>query len=120
MSVIINEKTNEIRMTRGDTLLVAVTMTRDGAPYTPVSGDSVRFAVKHTKMTSGGKEYADVDPLILKTIPVATMILELEPEDTKSFPFGEYVYDIEITFGDTGRVDTFITNSPFILTPEVH
>lgn len=120
MSVIIDTTKNKITMTRGDTLLLAVSMTKNNEPYVPVSGDAVRFAVKHTKMTSGGKEYVDTEPLILKQIPIATMILELEPEDTKPLDFGEYVYDIEITFGENGRVDTFITNSPFILTPEVH
>lgn len=118
MSVIINEKTNEIRMTRGDTLRVLVTMKRDNEDYTPVAGDEVRFALKRPKMTSGNKEYVDQDPLILKDIPIADMILELEPEDTKPFSFGEYVYDIQITFAD-GTVDTFITSTPFVLTPEV-
>ena len=110
---------NKITMTRGDTLRAAVAMTRDGTEYTPVEGDSVRFAMKNKKMTFGNKEYTDADPLILKSIPIDTMILELDPEDTKPYSFGEYVYDIEITFAN-GRVDTFITNSPFILSPEVH
>ena len=109
----------KIEMTRGDTLRVAVSMTRDGEPYEPVNGDVVRFAVKNKRMTAGNKEYYDTEPLILKTIPINTMILELLPIDTKSLSFGEYAYDIEITFND-GTVDTFITASPFILTPEVH
>jgi hypothetical protein len=109
----------KITMTRGDTLLVAVSMVKDGEDYLPTSGDVVRFAVKNKKMTMGNKEYSDPEPIILKNIPIATMVLELEPEDTKNLSFGEYVYDIEITFAN-GRVDTFITNSPFILAPEVH
>ena len=116
MSVAING--TKISMTRGDTLRVAVSMTRDGTAYTPENGDVVRFAVKNKRMTAGSKEYYDTDPIILKTIPNGTMILELLPADTKEFDFGEYVYDIQITFAD-GTVDTFITTSPFILTPEV-
>ena len=116
MSVSING--TRISMTRGDTLRVAVSMTRDGTPYTTENGDVVRFAVKNKRMTSGNKEYVDTEPLILKTIPNGTMVLELLPDDTKDFDFGEYVYDIQITFED-GTVDTFITASPFILTPEV-
>lgn len=108
----------KIEMTRGDTLRVAVSMTRDGEPYEPENEDVVRFAVKNKRMTAGGKEYYDTEPIILKTIPNGTMVLELLPSDTKSFDFGEYVYDIQITFAD-GTVDTFITASPFILTPEV-
>ena len=109
----------KIEMTRGDTLRVAVSMTRDGTPYTPENGDVVRFAVKNKRMTAGNKEYYDEEPIILKTIPNGTMILELLPSDTKELGFGEYVYDIEITFAD-GTVDTFITTAQFILTPEVH
>ena len=47
------------------------------------------------------------------------MILELEPNDTKTLDFGSYVYDVQITFAD-GRVDTFITEAVFKLTPEVY
>ena len=108
----------KIEMTRGDTLRVTVGMTINGQPYTPVTGDVVRFAVKNKRMTAGNKEYYDTEPILLKNIPIATMILELFPNDTKEFDFGEYVYDIQITFAD-GTVDTFITTSPFILTPEV-
>ena len=111
-------KGNKITMTRGDTLRVAVGMTRDGEPYTPVEGDTVRFAMKNKRMTAGGKEFYDTEPLILKPIPIDEMILELEPNDTKPYGFGEYAYDVQITFAD-GTVDTFIQNSPFVLAPEV-
>lgn len=119
MSVVI--KDNKITMTRGDTLLASVGLKNKttGEDYTPVEGDEVRFAMKSKRMTAGGKEFYDTEPLILKPIPIAEMVLELEPEDTKPYGFGEYVYDIQITFAD-GRVDTFIENAPFILTPEVH
>lgn len=110
---------NKITMTRGDTLLAEVSMTKDGVEYIPTVGDAVRFALKGKRMTFGNKEYVDSEPLVLKTVPIATMVLELEPDDTKALDFGEYVYDLEITFAN-GRVDTFITASPFILTPEVY
>lgn len=51
-------------------------------------------------------------------IPTSTMILHLDPEDTKDLGFGEYVYDVELTFAN-GDVDTFINNAKFILAPEV-
>lgn len=77
--------------------------------YTPVAGDSVRFAMKQS--------YNSTRVLIEKKIPIDTMILKLEPTDTKRFNFGKYVYDIEITFAN-GDVDTFISGE-FELTPEV-
>lgn len=112
-------KKKSITLTRGDTLRVKVNIEKDGVEYLPVEGDSVRFALKHPTKTSDGGEYSDKDPLILKTIPTDTMILTLEPSDTKPLHFGDYVYDLEITFAD-GTVDTFITSAPFKLTEEVH
>ena len=107
-----------ITLTRGDTMLLLVGMKRDGEPYTPQPGDSVRFALKQS-LNPKGTEFREKNPLILKDIPTDTMILRLDPDDTKPFGFGTYRYDIEITFAN-GYVDTFITNSRFDLTPEVH
>lgn len=112
-------KGTSITLTRGDTLRVKINITVDGEEYTPVAGDSIRFAVKHNIMNQKRSEYKDTQPLLIKQIPYDTMILELEPQDTKSLPFDTYVYDIEITFED-GTVDTFITEAKFVITPEVH
>ena len=62
--------------------------------------------------------YTDKTPLIEKDVPISTMILRLNPEDTKSLPFGDYVYDLELTTA-AGDVDTFIASESFVLTPEV-
>lgn len=116
MSVSVNG--TKITMTRGDTAVIQVSMTRDGETYTPETGDAVRFAVKHPKMTSGNKQYKDTEPVLELDIPIDTMQLTIEPEATAELDFGEYVYDIQITFAD-GTVDTFITTASFVLTPEV-
>ena len=112
-----------ITLTRGDTLRVKINMniTENGQlqPYTPSAGDSVRFALKHPTLNSKKTDYKDTEPLILKDIPVNTMILELEPSDTKTLEAGKYVYDIQITFAN-GRVDTFITEAEFKITKEVY
>lgn len=100
-----------IRLTRGDTLQVAIMMKdAEGNTYTPVQGDVIRFALK--------KRYDDIRPLIYKIIDNNDLMLVLEPSDTKGLQFGEYVYDIEITFND-GTVDTFIDEATFILSKEV-
>lgn len=117
MSCIING--HNITLTRGDTMQIKVSMYKDKKEYIPKGGDVVRFAVKHKTMIDDDGEYEDKDPIILKTIPNDTMILTLDPEDTKELPFGSYAYDIEITFED-GTVDTFITASTFRLAKEVH
>lgn len=110
---------NAIQLTRGDSFSAEIKLYQGQHQYTPEEGDVIRFAVKSPGMTAGNGDYLDDEPIILKEIDHETMTLELEPNDTKSLAFGEYVYDIEITFSD-GTVDTFITASPFILTPEVH
>lgn len=110
MSVKVNGTT--IAMTRGDTLKLQLELIdSEGEVYTPQTDDVVRFAMK--------EDYDDVEPLILKVIPNDTLILKLEPEDTKSLPQpSTYVYDLQITFAN-GDVDTFIDKAKFKLTEEV-
>ncbi len=86
-----------------------VEMLIDDEVYTPVNGDRVRFAMKQS--------YASSKVLIDKAIPTDTLILKLNPSDTKKYAFGTYVYDIEITFSN-GDVDTFIRGEIELL-PEV-
>ena len=100
-----------ITLTRGDTFKAAILITRqDGSPYVPTSGDKIRFAMK--------AKYEDQTPLLVKDIPIDTMRLILNPEDTKNFNFGKYVYDIQLTKED-GTVDTFITKASIKITEEV-
>ena len=108
---------NKITMTRGDTLRLKVGIAVDNEEYTPNENDIVRFALKHSALNAAQTDYADTEPLVLKTIPNETLILELEPTDTKALGFGKYDYDIQITFED-GTVDTFISDT-LKLTKEV-
>lgn len=116
MSVEVNG--NKVTMTRGDTLRLKVGIVVDGEEYTPAVNDVVRFALKHSELNADKTDYADIQPFVLKTIPNETLILELEPSDTKTLGFGKYDYDVEITFED-GAVDTFISDT-IKLTKEVH
>lgn len=89
-----------ITMTRGDTLVLRIKMTKDGVEYTPGDGDSVRFAMK--------ARYSDDEVVLEKNIPIDTLVLEIEPGDTKNLDMrSSYVYDIQLTTVD-GKVDTFI------------
>lgn len=103
---------NNIRLTRGDTLAVAVGLwNADGTEYTPNAGDVIRFALK--------QDYAQDTPILNIIIPNDTQILTINPNDTKDLAFGNYVYDIELTKED-GTVDTFIAEATFTVAPEVH
>ena len=110
-------KNNTIYLTRGDTLQIQITIRQDDEVYTPEAGDKVRFAAKRDRLIANQTQYLDEQPLILKEIPIDTMILKLDPEDTNGLDFGMYVYDIEITMAN-GRVDTFISDKLY-LGPEV-
>ena len=100
----------DIYMTRGDTLKAkALMMLSDKSEYIPQTGDTMRFVMK--------RRYTDTELLIEKSIPITTQILALDPADTSSLRFGEYVYDIEITYAN-GDVDTFLQGM-FTLTEEV-
>ena len=110
---------NNITLTRGDSFLAKIDLTKNGEEYTPQADDVIRFAIKHNKLKQDGSDYTDDEPLFTIVIPNNTMILEIQPNNTKSLAFGDYVYDIEITFAD-GKVDTFIAEASFTIAPEVH
>lgn len=101
-----------ITMTRGDTARISVFINDEsGESYNPGVGDKIRFAMK--------KSYKDASPLVLIDIPIDTMELVIEPENTKSLEFGTYYYDIELTTAD-GTVDTFIYKAKIKIDEEVH
>jgi len=100
-----------IKLTRGDTCAIKISIfNSDGTPYEIQEGDSIRFAMKAS--------YTDDEALLIKDIPTDTMTLVLEPDDTKPFEFGRYVYDIQLTT-EGGIVSTFITKSFLRLEEEV-
>lgn len=99
-------------MVRGDTGLLTISVTiqdENGAivEYEPQENDLVEFMVK--------KKATDEEPLIYKT---GTSI-EIYPEDTKDLNFGNYVYDAQITYGDSGRVDTILEKNIFEIREDV-
>ncbi len=108
----VSVKNNVITITRGDTLNTKLTIIDQyGSEYVPVDGDVIRFAIK--------KKYSDPEPLFVKIIPLDTLMLHLDSEDTKPLDQpSEYVYDIQITLAD-GTVDTIIPKGSFKITEEV-
>lgn len=103
---------NTIRITRGDSLTVNVTLTdNDGFPYEPVEGDTVWFTVKKSAVAE--------DVLIRKKIDITNLVLDLVEEDTRDLAFGEYKYEIEVITGQDDHY-TVIKNAPFIIMEELH
>jgi hypothetical protein len=102
---------NTIRITRGDSLTVSVTLTDDeGYEYEPVEGDEILFTVKKSAKSD--------NILIQKQVDIETLVLELVEADTKDLAFGEYKYEIEVIAGDDHY--TVIKNAPFVVTEELH
>lgn len=98
-----------IKITRGDTGIFQIDLVdSEGEPYTPVEGDSIRFAM--------AKNYGS-NVLVEKEISTDDMLLKLEPADTKTLEFGSYVYDIQFT-SSNGDVSTIIL-AKVTLTKEV-
>lgn len=103
---------NTIRITRGDSLAIAVELTtEDGQTYIPVEGDEILFTVKKTPIAE--------DILIQKQIDPATLILNLIETDTRDLAFGDYRYEIEIICATDDHY-TVIKNAPFIIMEELH
>lgn len=106
------DKSNTIRITRGDSLTINVTLTDDdGFPYEPVEGDVVLFTVK--------KSASAQDILIQKEIDTQDLVLDLVEADTENLAFGEYKYEIEVSTVENDHY-TVIKNAPFIITEELH
>ena len=103
-------KGTTITLTKGDSFYCQLTLKKDGQTYTPEQGDVIRFAMK--------KDIFDAQPVISKTVPNESLILHLDPTDTKTLALGKYIYDLEITFAD-GDIDTFINQAEFNLVAEV-
>jgi len=104
------DEDQNIELTRGDTGFFTIALKdNQGADYTPQQGDILRFAMS--------KNYGG-ETLILKSIPINTCILEIQPQDTANLSFGKYVYDIEFS-NAAGHVSTIILGN-FTITKEVH
>lgn len=93
----------DITLTRGDSLFLQLSLSKSGEPYTPDVGSAIRFAMK--------EKYTDEEVVLNKPIPIDTLLLEIEPEDTKDLIMKKtYVYDIQLT-DENGYVDTFISGT---------
>ena len=106
------EDDSRIIMTRGDTVKIAVGIEykESGEAFIPDSDDIIRFSVK--------KYLTDKLPVIIKDIPVSSMLLILDPDDTKNLSFGAYHYDVQL-IRHNGDTDTIIEDRMLELTAEV-
>lgn len=57
--------------------------------------------------------------LLEKTIDNNTLEWIIDASDTENLDYGKYVYDLQITYGQTGYVETFADKKTLKLTEEV-
>lgn len=101
---------NAIVMTRGDTVTLDLSIKNsDGEEYELYQGDTVVFSVK--------KNIDDTKYAFQKTFVEKRIVIE--NADTKDLEFGDYVYDVQLTYND-GQIATIITPSKLQLDVEVH
>lgn len=107
------DNSNNITLTRGDTLTLTVALLQEVDPvppatgpttetYVPVEGDIIRFAV-----SKGYKGQTGYELKLSKEIPHDTLTFTCSSEET-TLDYTTYNYDVEITHPD-GCVDTFIS-----------
>ena len=102
----INGKT--IQITRGDTGIFTLAIKSGGQSY-DYSNDEVLFTVKRNTNTN--------QIIFQKTVEYGNIVTIL-PTDTASLPYGNYVYDAQVTTAQ-GIVNTVITPNPFSVEREV-
>lgn len=109
---------NELTMTRGDTLLIAVdVLDENGDAYNPAVDDEIILTIREwndegTIALQKDQDDADVD------VVAGGWTIEIEPADTADWEYIPYVYDIEVTLAD-GYKQTIIPYATFTLTREV-
>ena len=100
---------NDIRMVRGDS--ESITVSCEQHPFEP--GDEIVLTIRKTAST---KE--KTLQKIVKDFEDGKAVISFEPGDTAELAFGEYIYDIQLTFAD-GTVKTIIKPAKFFIGLEV-
>lgn len=96
---------NAISLTRGDTGYIYIEI--EG--YEPNPEDTITLTVR--------KQISDEQAKLSITVPIDQGIV-IKPQDTKTWDYGRYYYDIQIDTS-AGEVFTIIEKSPFKITEEV-
>ena len=99
---------NMISITRGDTGIFTLELSANGEAY-DYSNDTVVLTVK--RGTNAGE-------VLIQKQCVYGENITFEPADTQNLPYGNYVYDVQVTTAG-GVVDTVIPPSAFCVLPEV-
>lgn len=106
--MLIVDSENNITLTRGDTAILTLTVTKNGADY-DYSDDLTQFTVKRNTITE--------EIIIQKTFTGSSIIID--PDDTKDLYYQDLVYDVQL-ITPNNEVFTVITPKQFIISNEVN
>ena len=111
----IDEKTQNIRITRGDSGLAESELYigegEDAVLYEMQEGDVISLGVK--------ADYEDAECIFQKDVYENPAVFEFVPADTKDLDFGTYYFDVQFVRGSDGFTVTFIEKKRFKVTEEV-
>lgn len=99
---------NNIKLTRGDTAIITLSVTRNGSAY-DFSDDLTQFTVKRNTVTS---------EIVLQKTFTGTSIV-INPADTKDLYYQDLKFDVQL-ITPNNEVYTVITPHDFIITEEVN
>lgn len=98
-----------ISLTRGDTAYLHLNLTNNGEPYEFQEGDTVTLTVK--------QNYDEEKNYLFQKVVAAGDTIVIEPQDTKPYEYGRYVYDVQVNTA-IGEVFTVVGPNTFKLTKE--
>lgn len=102
-------ESSTISITRGDTGYIHLNLTKDNEAYPYEDGDMITMSVK--------KNDTDEEYAFQKEVPAGQVII-LQPADTKTMEYGEYVYDIQLNT-TLGEIFTVVGPAKFKVTKEI-
>lgn len=106
----------DLWITRGDDAYLDLEVKQQTFPYDNYElqeGDSAILTVRRSR-----EQDIEGDNPILIQIPLVNGNFHISPKDTESLDFGNYTYDVQLTFAN-GYVNTIIGPNIFRILPEV-
>ena len=110
---------NQIYMTRGDSARVGLKIKIPVFPYDEYEmkpGDKCLFTCRKLQFC---KEDQKNSPIIFQFEILSDGIIDIIPEYTEDLPYGDYLYDIELTL-ENGEIHTIIEPTILKITREVN
>lgn len=98
----------QLEMVRGDSESIRISVSGKDLEPTDFAELTIRKSVKMAAVIHKKEYFTNGDN---------SVVISFAPEDTSKLSFGEYVYDVQLTYG--GNVKTVIAPSPFLIGEEV-